>query len=240
MYAGAQRVRNRERSGINVFLYSHGSSPIPCTATGHPNLHEIADHHPGRLIQAVSDVEPPGGNDVLSFLDVAAADELPLAEVTSCLECVESEVTMASLPKTWYAQSVKVAVMFSARNLSGDPARQEYEALKRRLVRLLSGDHTVVPNDPFDAQLVQRSDTFELFWMSQAKARLVAAGFHPASSLRIAYDIVDQSKASGLPGPLLAHSLAAMAGTDLHELVRRGGVRVLSETGTLVWERLPP
>jgi hypothetical protein len=58
MYAGAQRVRNRERSGINVFLYSHGSVPIPYTATGHPDLGEIADHQPGRLIQAASDVEP--------------------------------------------------------------------------------------------------------------------------------------------------------------------------------------
>jgi hypothetical protein len=188
----------------------------------------------------VSEVEPPGGNDVLSFLDVAALDDLPLAEVTACLQRAEADVATVSLPKTWYAQAVKVAIMFSARNLSGEPARQEYEALKRRLVRLLSGDHTVVTDDPFDAQLVQSSDAFELVWTSRAKTRLLAAGFHPAASLRIAYDVVHQWNTSGLPGPLLAHSLAAIAGTDLHELVRRGGVRVLTEAGALVWERLPP
>lgn len=240
MYAGAQRVRSRERSGINVFLYSHGSVPVPCTVTGHPDLREIADLQPGRLLRAASDVEPPGGNDVLSFLDVAAPEDVQISDVISCLERAQSEVASTGLPRTWYAQTVKVTLMFSARNLSGEPARQEYEALKRRLVRLLSGDHTVVANDPFDAQLVKRSDDLELIWTSQAKSRLVAAGFHPAASLRIAYDVVDQWNVSSLPGPLLAHALAAMAGTDLHELVRRGGVRVRTDAGALVWERLPP
>jgi hypothetical protein len=177
---------------------------------------------------------------VLSFLDVAAPEDVSIAEVISCLERAEAEITSASLPKTWYAQTIKVTLMFSARNLSGEPARQEYEALKRRLVRLLSEDHTVVTDDPFDAQLVKRPDAFELVWTSRAKARLVAAGFQPASNLRVAYDVVDQWNASGLPGPLLAHAIAAMAGTDLHELVRRGGVRVRTEVGALVWERLPP
>jgi hypothetical protein len=239
MYAGAQRVRSRERTGINVFRYSHGSSPIPRTATGHPDLNQVANHHPGQLISALQDV-PPGFNDVLSFLDVAAPDEIALSEVTLLLELVELEISKAHLPKTWYAQAAEVTVTFSARNLSGEPARQEYDALKRRLLRLLAEDHAVAADAPLDAQLIKGSDGYELIWTPPAKARLVAAGFHPAARLRVAYDVVDQWDVSGLPGPLIAHSLAAMAGADLHELVRRGGVRVLSDTRAIVWQRLPP
>jgi hypothetical protein len=199
----------------------------------------VANHHPGQLISTLQDV-PPGWNDVLSFLDVAAPDAIALPEVIRLLEVVESEVSMAELPKTWYAPTAEVAVVFSARNLSGELARQEYDALKCRLLRLLAGDHAVTTDDPFDAQLVKDSDGYELVWTAQAKTRLVAVGFYPAARLRVAYDVVDQWDVSGLPGPLIAHSLAAMAGADLHELVRRGGVRVLLGTGAIVWQRLPP
>jgi len=239
MYAGAQRVRNRERGGINAFLYSHGSSSIPKTATGHPNLEEVATHHPGQLVQALTEV-PPGWNDVLSFLDVAAPETIAIPEVILQLDRLATEVSTVDLPKTWYPPGAEIAISFSARNLSGEPARQEYDALKRRLVHLLTRDHVVAAGNSFDAQLVKRSDEFELMWTPAAKERLLAAGFHPAASLRVAYDVADQWGKSGLPGPLVAHSLAAMAGTDLHELVRRGGVRVLSEDGAIVWQRLSP
>jgi len=208
-------------------------------ATGHPDLIEVANHHPGQLISAQHDV-PRGYNDVLSFLDVAAPDTIELSEVTLLLELVGSEVSTADLPKTWYSQAAEVTVRFSARNLSGDLARQEYDALKLRLIRLLTDQNVVAVDAPFDAQLAKESDEYELIWTTSAKVRLVAAGFHPAARLRVAYDVVDQWDVSGLPGPLVAHSLAAMAGTDLHELVRRGGVRVLSDSGAIVWQRLPP
>lgn len=239
MYAGAQRVRNRERTGINTFLYSHGSSSIPRTAPGHLDLEDIAAGHPGQLVRALTEV-PPGWNDVLSFLDVAAPEAIEMSDVILALEQLAAEVSMVDLPKTWYAHGAEIAIKFSARNLSGEPARQEYDALKRRLVHLLVEGHVVEPNNPFDARLVKSSDELELFWTPAAKERLIAAGFHPAARLRVAYDVVDAWGNSGLPGPLVAHSLAAMAGTDLHELVRRGGVRVLSETGEIVWQRLSP
>jgi hypothetical protein len=239
MYAGAQRVRNRERTGINAFLYSHGSLSIPKTVNGHVDLEAIATSHPGLLVRALTEVQP-GWNDVLSFLDVAAPGAIQISEVILQLENLAAEVSTVDLPKIWYAHGAEIAIKFSARNLSGEPARQEYDALKRRLIHLLEEDHVVVTDNPFDARLAKSADAFELFWTTAAKERLIAEGFHPAAKLRVAYDVVEQWGKSGLPGPLIAHSLAAMAGTDLHELVRRGGVRVLSETGEIVWQRLSP
>lgn len=237
MYAGAQRVRNRERAGINTFLYMHGSSPIPITSAGYPDLDEVANHQPGRLVRTLTDV-PRGGNDVLSFLDVVAPDAIATPELTHHLEHASAEVAMTDLPKIWYVQAARIAIKFWALNLSGEPARQEYDALKRRLLHILTGDHVVTTDSPFDARLIKRTDAYELIWTPPAKARLIAAGFQPVASLRLAYDVVDQWKASELPGPLVAHCLAAMANTDLHELVRRGGVRVLTEDEEIVWKRL--
>jgi hypothetical protein len=177
---------------------------------------------------------------VLSFLDVAAPDAIALPEVVLLLEVVELDVSSVALPKTWYSAAAEITVAFSARNLSGEPARQEYDALKRRLVHLLTQDQTVASEAPFEARLVKDLDGYELIWTAPTKARLVTAGFHPAARLRIAYDVADQWAVSRLPGPLIAHSLAAMAGTDLYELVRRGGVRVLAENGETVWQRLSP
>lgn len=238
MYAGAQRVRNREQSGINSFLYTHQAASTPRTSAGHVDIDQIAQHDPGRLLLTDTAV-PHGGNDVLSYLDIAAPDETPAVDLLRELDLFSSQISKAELPSTWHSQVAPIAIKFWALRLSGETARQEYDGLRRHLSVILTRDRAMASSNPFDAQLTPGEDGYQLSWTTSAKQRLIAAGFQPVTSLRLAYDVVDQWKVSALPGPLLAHCLAAMANTDLHELVRRGGVRVLAPDGQqIVWQRL--
>jgi hypothetical protein len=74
MYITAHRVRTRhDEEGINAYLYAHGSfiwqvPPEP-------------EEEPGELINMLLTVDTVGGNQVRSFLDIVAPDELWWSEV---------------------------------------------------------------------------------------------------------------------------------------------------------------
>ncbi|TAK30202.1 MAG: hypothetical protein EPO40_08815 [Myxococcaceae bacterium] len=83
MYLGAQRVRSTGgEEGVNIFGYSHrGSTDIDWRA---PDIHRIADRMPGRLMFTITQVAAVG-NAVLSYLDVAVADDVPARTVVQLL-----------------------------------------------------------------------------------------------------------------------------------------------------------
>lgn len=246
MYLTAQRVRSRgktsigtgstEDTGISVAYYRHGHDMLPRLPTGVPDISRISTTDPGALVSSASDI-PPGGNDVLSYLDVAAPDHISPDDLQRHLGAVESNVVAAGLPDKW--EDSDVAVAFFVHGVAGERARHEFAALKNRLLAHLRT--TLNPpgrGDPFIASLVQQDEALELQWLPATRQRLADLRFPAGRSIRISYDVANQWAASGLPGPLIAHALAAIAGVDLHELVTRGGVRVVDGDRT-VWERLP-
>lgn len=246
MYLTAQRVRSRgktpiatgstEGTGISVAYYRHGHDMLPRLPTGVPDISRISTTDPGSLVSSASDI-PPGGNDVLSYLDVAAPDHISPDELRRHLSAVESQVVAAGLPDKWEDGDVTVA--FFVHGITGMRARHEFAALKNRLLAHLRT--TLNPTgrgDPFIARLVRQDEAWERQWLPATKQRLADLRFAAGRSIRISYDAADQWAASGLPGPLIAHALAAIAGVDLHELVVLGGVRVVDGDHT-IWERLP-
>lgn len=239
MYCGAQRVRSAARAGINGFLFWHLGSFLPLTATGHPDLELVSKFHPGTLVQLQSDI-PPGGNEVLSFLDVAAPDSVPGSIIAEHLRSVEAEVPGWKMPATWRSPDIELSLFFSARNLDGSLARREFKALCDRLIPLLTGDYSMAAAEPFEAILRRVPEGFQLEWTGASKQRLREVGFLPIT-LTFSSDVAHDWAAQGPPDPLLAHSVAAMAGADLYQLVRLGGVVVLSEESRkIVWQRRPP
>jgi hypothetical protein len=83
MYLGAQRVRSASgEEGVNIFGYSHQhSTDIDWRS---PDINRIAGRTPGRLMFAITQVAA-AGNTVLSYLDVAIADEVPARTVVQML-----------------------------------------------------------------------------------------------------------------------------------------------------------
>jgi hypothetical protein len=242
VYLTAQRVRSRNSSvagsgatGISVDYYRHGDDMLPRLSTGVPDLARISTTTPGKLVSSASDV-PPGGNEVLSWLDVAAPDHLMPDELQQHLVAIEGQVATATLPKTW--ADGYVAISLSVRGVVGEPARHEFVALKNRLLAHLQATLYPTSHDPFIASLTPHAEAFELQWQPATKLRLTELRIAAGRSIRISFDVAEQFAASSLPGPLLAHALAAIVDVDLHELVIRGGVRVVYE-GRTVWERLP-
>ncbi len=80
MYAAAHRVVHRDgRTGINAFLHHHGPQfswpAAPWT---------LPETNPGDLVRERIEV-PPGGNRVLSYLDVLAPDDATPAEIDVAL-----------------------------------------------------------------------------------------------------------------------------------------------------------
>lgn len=96
MYATAHRVRNQQgQEGINAFVHKHGNIPWPEMAW------QMPEQQPGTIVQEKIDI-PPGGNDVLAFLDVIAPDSCRRTQLeqtmrTLWLELVSSEMRPESL-----------------------------------------------------------------------------------------------------------------------------------------------
>lgn len=85
MYVAAQRVRSPGGSvGVNAFLFLHGDEDLSGVSWMCPDVDAIADKHPGTLVlQRVE--QPSGGNEVLSYIDIAAHDSLGLERLARIL-----------------------------------------------------------------------------------------------------------------------------------------------------------
>lgn len=239
MYLIALRVRNKDQAdvtGVNVAYYRHGGGALPRTQEGKPDLPLISSKETGTLVSASNEL-PPGGNFIRSSLECAAPDDITESELLNYFAKYEAGLGSAANHGSVNGPS-DVELAFSSEIPVG-ALKEEFAALKSRLLaHLQTTKSPTAKGAPFVAELTRDDDAFVLQWTLPAKQRLGQLKYPAGKSLRIAFDIADQWKASGLPGPLIAHALAALAGVDLHELVVRGGVRVIDGSAT-VWERLP-
>jgi hypothetical protein len=90
MILAAQWVRSQalDCSGVNAYLYRSPGSPVPLWI--HDDERALGQQveeqfrHPGQFIGSRFDV-PPGGNDVLAFLDVIANEDVTLDQLERLL-----------------------------------------------------------------------------------------------------------------------------------------------------------
>ncbi len=100
MYVTAHRIRSAQnRVGINAFLYQHGDSVVPGMSWDQPLVAPVADEHIGTRVAEKVEVAP-GGNHVMSYLDVVAADETSADAIEQALNDFEKRITTEALPVT--------------------------------------------------------------------------------------------------------------------------------------------
>ncbi len=141
MYATAQRVAHsgNHQDGINAFVHEHGIDfPWPNEPWHLPN------NNPGTL--RLSHIEvPPGGNTVISYLDVLCPDITSAANVKAALDALWLELladelgpsSPFGLPNPLSYQHGNVCLTYSV-NIADETSRRiEYDSLSQQLLRLL-------------------------------------------------------------------------------------------------------
>lgn len=79
--------------GVNIYLYAHGPIALPPTP----------EANPGTLLMQHLQLEPTGGNRVLSYLDIMASDALPLESLRGYLAALKHSMVENGNPSigTW-------------------------------------------------------------------------------------------------------------------------------------------
>jgi hypothetical protein len=131
MFLTAQRVLSpatRQR-GVNVYQYLHGSHPW----TRVPDRF-LPDVNPGELVAQWIEL-PPGGNRIVSFLDVVAPDHIGAVELQQRLTSLKHRVRLPDNPTRAYLDPLWVRLGWAP----AVPGATELGALAGHIVLCLSG-----------------------------------------------------------------------------------------------------
>lgn len=138
MYITAQRVQRQQdaREGINVYVYTHRLAPAAGIDWDAPDVERIADHAPGHLQCVVRSVLGED-NLVLSFLDVAVADDVEHAEIAGRLDQAMTQFPGGAGPVVWHA--ARMGLRFYAGPQAHEVPANELRRLKDELMPILAG-----------------------------------------------------------------------------------------------------
>lgn len=137
MYITAHRVTTSDgaTTGINCFRHKHGYLLGVDGSWDNAKVDDIAYQHPGKLI--AQDIGlPPGGNRVLSYLDVIAEDATPPDTIVRVLQAYELLIGSKDRPKVKFRDCV--IVRFSlVLGLTGKEGL-EYPTLSNAIAKLMA------------------------------------------------------------------------------------------------------
>lgn len=142
MYLTAHRVRapSSDVTGINVFLHTHGGGgPFAAGHTGEALLEDVTHRHPGELSREDLQV-PPGGNTVLSYLDLVAPDGTPREALDRALDALQGDLRESAhtAHRAIHEAPGPIATCFGAsRGLTPKGLNKEYATLRAALAPFL-------------------------------------------------------------------------------------------------------
>jgi hypothetical protein len=226
MYLTAHRVwsRTHQREAVHAFLYRH---PTPLTTPVDVAL--VADQEPGEL--EASHVElAAGGNEVRSYLDIAAVREPSGSELAEILDRLV-EVVRATDAPTARSEADDVASRFYA-NPALIPSRvEEVLALGAALRRLYEASRSKPPLVVHvDDEDKGRAIRLSLDLDSANRIReLLGPDWQIPPSLSIDRGMWTDFEARR--GPIFHHLLAVLTGLDAPQIEAIGGVRVMPKPG---------
>ncbi len=232
-YLTAQKVVSPAtgQTGINSFRYAKAAVR---------SFELLQTDDPGEL-EAQQVAVPPGGNDVLCYLDVLAPDGAQPSAISQALD---------ALRKTWSADQRGIAEVDEVRALFV-PGRTPADAVSKELEALVRGVLSVAEAAPSPAPLETHPITIlvsaqpdgRLYALDQESAqrlrRVNGPEWHQAS-VSVAGDVAADFERLAAPtfGELNHSLVLTLTGVDvlrLHALF--GGVRFVSEPGgKTIWE----
>lgn len=230
MYLTAQRVFSMKanKTGVNAFLYRHDPDGVPGMSWDQPLLPRVADNHIGR--RGPEHVEiAPGGNRVLSFIDIVTADSTPIDQVQDATRKFATTMLSSDLPAMHTIGAV--AIRFGAQHgLDEVQLREEFAQIAEHALNLL--EHPQEPiwqtGDPLEVDVEQTEDGLHFSLRAPSKARLAAihgAGWAaPRVSIsRDARDVFERAR-----GDVLINFVPILAELELERVANLGGMRFYS------------
>jgi len=235
MYLTAHRVRRpapMRQEGINVILHRHGTAMLPRDAMGRIDLEMVADQQPGDTVASDCDVAP-GGNNVLSFLDVALDDVSgqDLTLVVGALQRFEQNLLESDTsPRPVHMVIGRdVAVRFSNYNRGVHTDLDEFRALRERLLTVAQRGNAAGPQrqgSPLKVEVAVANSQVQMRLDQASNQRL--AGVHhgrfaPTGFLIEQTDWHDLVTMNGRE-ELLNVVIVGLTGLSPEEVVALGGV----------------
>jgi hypothetical protein len=249
VYATAHRVQNANVGivGINAFAYAHGPEGVPRNAVMTPDVQLAAARLPG-VLQLELVTVPPGGNRVLSYIDIAAPDEVSMAELAATLDAVFGRLSAVgsrlALPDLTQTASVAVRFGYPSR-VRGMEAR-EFEDLRHALLLCLQLRYpatfqSVVGRDvsPIPLRIFQTVDHVGSVYELDDPTRDALASVLPHVHFLPRHAAVRHDTKEAfelLHGDIRLHMAQALTGLDHLRLQQAGGVQFIDRaTGAPVW-----
>jgi hypothetical protein len=231
MYITAQKVEGREsgRVATNVFIYMHGTPGRPIVRSL-DQIATIAEQVPGTLANAEVMVAP-GGNAILSYLDVVAPDGTSTDEIQRAVQAFRPDGPQES------RLVGDIAIRFAAhRTGSGDPSA-EYSELSARLLALLRHPRSAGATHRPLQIIVRGEDKDDVsFWLDDESERRVVAigGKSTGMTLKVARDTKDDFEQAF--GSVYRHVLPVLTNLELEHILLLGGVVFRGEqSGRVLW-----
>ena len=239
MYLSAHRVRRLTgvgvRVGIDAFLYEHDSDELPEDMSADNGIvDQIANQNPGNLVAESVDLVP-GGNTVLSFVDVVGREGLEKEPIREFLkqkeDAIENHFRKAQVPFTDSMQ--EIAVKFGiAYGLRGQEVR-EYMALADRAIHLFE---TREPprwrtEEPWIVILRNICDNQEKFSLAPETAKKLRE-MHGEIwvSSRVSIDGNTKRNLEGIHGDFIQYVAPILTDLTLEQIAIQGGLVLYDPT----------
>jgi len=227
MYLTAQRVYSiaKRKTGINAFLYRHGDGAVPGMSWDRPVVEPVADEHVG--IRGPEHVEiAPGGNRVLSFIDVVTADETPIEQIQDAIRTFSATLSPERLPVSTTMDTV--AIRFGAQSgLDKAHTQAEFAQIAEQALDLLRNPREPEwrTHEPLEIDVEQTEEGFRFTLRPEAKRRLAAihGGGWAAPRLSIAHDTCGAFDLTH--GDVFKNVIPILARLDLERVADLGGMR---------------
>lgn len=240
MYLTAHRVYSlaKQKAGINVFLYRHGEQPVPGMSWEQPVVELVADEHIGTRGPEHVEVAP-GGNRVLSFIDIVTADDTSLSQVEAATEAFGKSVSSADrLPVS--STIGNVALRFGAQfGLDKKNQRLEFEELVSQALALLNEPHEPQwrSREPLEVDVEETEEGLRFALRPEAQHRLAAVHGVEWSAPRVSISHDTHHAFELAQGDVFRNFVPILANLDLEYVAGLGGMRFLKAgTGELLAE----
>lgn len=227
MLLTTQRVRGTGGGGVNVLLYRHE----PDRPLRWKDPASVIELDPG-VLASVSIELPPGGNDVLSYLDIVALESLSKERIIDLVYGLEPAVL-----REGHAARDGLGCRFWSAD-TGTRAQREFRELRHRALALLARPVLLPWREGPGITIQQKAGAdglvFELTPQSTAVLRRTLGPNWRPPTVAVEANTLADLQAAGFD--VLAQLATVMTGYRLAELVELGRVRVVSEHGNTLWE----
>ncbi|MDE2742556.1 MAG: hypothetical protein OXI58_13270 [Gemmatimonadota bacterium] len=248
MYLTAHRVRQtrvqKPEIGINAFLHKHDERTLPKNTKFYNEeiIDQIANNNTGELVAESTDIVP-GGNSILSFIDIVGREDLDKERIQDFLNVVERDIEVEEIHAPIFKSASDFAVRFGITyGLKGQKIK-EYKALTERAMILFESPEP--PKWRSDVPWIEIhysiSDCQEIFSLSPETANKLKQ-MHGEFWIpkRVLLDPETKIFARSMYGDLVQYIAPALTGLTLEKIAAQGGLTIhdLSSRKKIKWPEL--